>query len=585
MVKVIFIMEGNLMKKLILFIHILTLIAIFAMTPAYAAEEWEKAEKDLKEFAEEFSSNYTCFLVDLDGDKIPELATVDTEDSREHCLNIYTYEKYKNYGINGEPEDFISHGWGTHYQGSYRLFLDDYGRVKIHEKNETYYLDWSAEDSEIKLSEVEQTLSSWSTKGMSKEAYLYVSYLDNKVSTTSSKEKKVTSKDEFDRAIATFNNKLSNNLIFYAESYSEIIKNAPYGNNWNVSSVWERQKILYGLKSDSENSYITLQIGNPKMNVNGGIKPIDTVSSTSPIIQNGNTLVPIRAIIESFGGQVDWDNSTRTAIVKFNDKDVRLTIGSKVAKVNGNSKTMNIAPVIHNGRTMLPIRFVSENLGISVDWNQNFKFVTLHSGAAKQEQVSSGVSFNGFMDLVVTADYNKLASLFGGISGKCGYAGDGAVHVTYEERSTYQVQGYGIFMLDRRKSYNSDVVKDMNLDVSPYIYNCYELHFSPKKVFNKDGVTQEDLEGFFSRKLNPVKKQVLICNAGGREMEFIDAVPEEYKDIADVMEIKYVTRDDFTFTYKNNTYKATIVFTESGTCEYITLTNEKAWNDALSLLQ
>jgi len=161
------------MKKFMLLLPVLVLTLICSITTAHAAEEWEKAEKDLKRFAEKFGSNYTCFLVDLDGDKIPELATVNTEDSHEHCIHVYTYAKYKKYGINAEPDGYIAHSYGTYYQGSYRLLMDDLGKVKIHEKNERYYLDGSPENIETEtLGAVEQTLSSWSPKGMTQEAYL-----------------------------------------------------------------------------------------------------------------------------------------------------------------------------------------------------------------------------------------------------------------------------------------------------------------------------------------------------------------------------------------------------------------------------
>jgi hypothetical protein len=79
--------------------------------------------------------------------------------------------------------------------------------------------------------------------------------------------------------------------------------------------------------------------------------------------------VPIRAVCEKLGASVDWEASTQTATVTYNGTVLLLTIGSREMKVNENSVWLDIPPAVYNGRTLLPIRAVVENLGCDVRWD------------------------------------------------------------------------------------------------------------------------------------------------------------------------------------------------------------------------
>ena len=103
---------------------------------------------------------------------------------------------------------------------------------------------------------------------------------------------------------------------------------------------------------------ILLQINNPNMHANGVEKEIDEGRGTTPIVDNGRTLVPIRSIIEECGGTVKWEQDTQTAILNYNSDEIKLIINSNTAYLNGKENTIDVAPQIINGRTMLPIRFV-----------------------------------------------------------------------------------------------------------------------------------------------------------------------------------------------------------------------------------
>jgi hypothetical protein len=124
---------------------------------------------------------------------------------------------------------------------------------------------------------------------------------------------------------------------------------------------------------------ISLTVGGPRMTVNGTVKAIDA-QGTRPLINNGTTMVPIRAIVESLGGSVVWDMVERRLDVRLGSRTVTVWVGKTTAKVNGSSTTTGTAPAIIGGRTMIPLRFVAESLGCLVGWDQPTKGVTLVYG-------------------------------------------------------------------------------------------------------------------------------------------------------------------------------------------------------------
>ncbi len=101
---------------------------------------------------------------------------------------------------------------------------------------------------------------------------------------------------------------------------------------------------------------------------------------TQPFIKNDSTLVGFRAIFESLGAEVTWDEATRTVTAKKDGIEIVLVIDSVKAKVNGEEKTLLAAPEIVNDSTMIPVRFISEELGMKVDWDQNNQHVSVTSG-------------------------------------------------------------------------------------------------------------------------------------------------------------------------------------------------------------
>ena len=112
----------------------------------------------------------------------------------------------------------------------------------------------------------------------------------------------------------------------------------------------------------SFNDIVVMSIGSNEIVVHEATKEIPA----APIVENNRTFVPFRALIEAFGAEVAWDEATQAVTAELNDTVVVMTIGSATYTVNGVEKSMDVAPFIKDASTMIPVRFVAEEFGITV---------------------------------------------------------------------------------------------------------------------------------------------------------------------------------------------------------------------------
>ena len=101
--------------------------------------------------------------------------------------------------------------------------------------------------------------------------------------------------------------------------------------------------------------------------------------NAEPQIINGSTMVPMRVIFEELGCNVKWDPDTKAITASKGVTNIKLTVGMKSARINNDEQILDAAPCIVNGNTLVPVRFVSEALGVKVMWNQNTRTVSLQS--------------------------------------------------------------------------------------------------------------------------------------------------------------------------------------------------------------
>ena len=132
--------------------------------------------------------------------------------------------------------------------------------------------------------------------------------------------------------------------------------------------------------------YLSLKIDSPYMSVNGESVEIDEGRGTSPVIVEGRTLLPVRAVIEAFDGDVLWESETESVILIVGNDEIKLGINRHEAYLNGVEHVLDVAPMIINDRTMLPIRFIAESFGFGIAWDGNERAVHIVRDVLTEEE-------------------------------------------------------------------------------------------------------------------------------------------------------------------------------------------------------
>ncbi|MCM3489882.1 copper amine oxidase N-terminal domain-containing protein [Alkalihalophilus marmarensis] len=94
-------------------------------------------------------------------------------------------------------------------------------------------------------------------------------------------------------------------------------------------------------------------------------------------VTNNRTLVPLRSVFEELNATVQWDQKQQTVTIVHKEANIVLRVNSKQVRVNGQLQTIDVAPVIHSGRTFVPLRFISETIGAAVSWDQKNSIATI----------------------------------------------------------------------------------------------------------------------------------------------------------------------------------------------------------------
>jgi hypothetical protein len=117
----------------------------------------------------------------------------------------------------------------------------------------------------------------------------------------------------------------------------------------------------------------------PRVILNGQ----ELVFNVPPVIEQGRTLVPLRVIFEALGANVNWDGRTRTVTATKDGTEIKLIIGGRAYK-NNQPVALDVPAKIVNGRTLVPLRFVSEALGAKVNWDAKTQVATIRSFSSAQ---------------------------------------------------------------------------------------------------------------------------------------------------------------------------------------------------------
>ncbi len=124
------------------------------------------------------------------------------------------------------------------------------------------------------------------------------------------------------------------------------------------------------LTSQKLGDVVALKVDNPNAYAKGAKTYVDTENlDIMPIVQEGRTLVPVRFIAENFGATVGWDDATQTVTLKTLAKTITLQIGNNTMMVGDNAVTLDVPAQTIGGRTLIPLRALVEALGKEVLWD------------------------------------------------------------------------------------------------------------------------------------------------------------------------------------------------------------------------
>ncbi|HEY4391389.1 MAG TPA: copper amine oxidase N-terminal domain-containing protein [Paenibacillus sp.] len=243
-----------------------------------------------------------------------------------------------------------------------------------------------------------------------------------------------------------------------------------------------------------------------------------------PVMVQGRVMLPLRAIFEALDARVYWDQKSQTVTGIKGDTTVVLKIKSKVATINGQTVTLDVPAQTLRGRTMVPVRFVSEALGQEVGWNSKDQIVSIKSDTPSNISISP-VSYVTLRDV--------------------GNQGDGRdLEVSFSKSSTESlVDHYRVMVVKASKSLNLASA----LNVSASNYTIVSPTGSDRAVTLSQ--SSRDVDGDYIRNDQPYVAYVLAVGKGSYSSVLSSPSPkitlENLSSVAAVTNVKISDVSDF----------------------------------------
>ena len=317
----------------------------------------------------------------------------------------------------------------------------------------------------------------------------------------------------------------------------------------------------------------------------------------APILVNGRTMVPLRAIFEKLGATVDWDNATRTAIAKKGNVSVSIAINDSTLYKNGNPVTLDVPAQLKGGRTLVPLRAVSEAFACDVQWNGETRTVdifTSKSSLTKKEamdKLSNWIKNNYNYSFVAGAEYISYEKKKGVSSFRVSPTQDSRnVTVTYNKVTSKELTTFTFYLSDARfiviggpsngyTSAEGNIVKLASSNALDLTYSSYKSDYTGNKdvILGSFDKLAEDTLVLFDNFLKEI-------NIGLRLKDFgLDYdLPEKSKEqdfVFDILKDFVLVRQNDTINDKpvySNTYN-----NSNGSSQYSIQYNDK--NDTIKL--
>ncbi|PKM57959.1 MAG: hypothetical protein CVU98_03490 [Firmicutes bacterium HGW-Firmicutes-3] len=111
----------------------------------------------------------------------------------------------------------------------------------------------------------------------------------------------------------------------------------------------------------------------------------DVKFDTPPVIKEGRTLIPVRAITEAMGAAVTWNSEEKLVTIVKDDQTIVFDLLNNITYVNGVEATIDVPAGVMNNRTMVPLRFIAENLGLKVVWDEDAQTIEVDEESTDSE--------------------------------------------------------------------------------------------------------------------------------------------------------------------------------------------------------
>lgn len=141
------------------------------------------------------------------------------------------------------------------------------------------------------------------------------------------------------------------------------------------SSFLKIEKQVAQTKSDIASSSYDIKLWIGNKQAQVGGKAVTL--DVAPVIKDGRTMVPLAFVSQSLGATVNWDNTKKEVSYKKGDTKVRMIVGQKSATVNDKAVAMDAAVYVENGRTMVPLAFIANALSAKTQWDNTTKMITI----------------------------------------------------------------------------------------------------------------------------------------------------------------------------------------------------------------
>ena len=168
---------------------------------------------------------------------------------------------------------------------------------------------------------------------------------------------------------------------------------------------------------------IALASNDVKIKVNG-----TPLRDAQAVLKDGSTLLPVRSVSTALGGEVTWDNATKTASISKDGTEVAITIGQKNISVNNKTKAISTPAQVINGRTYVPLRALGEALECDITWVNETKTVEISQVDPSEYKAWYEVGEDGLLYIHTNINSDK----WGGCSFVCKYISDGN-HYTWND--------------------------------------------------------------------------------------------------------------------------------------------------------